>query len=984
MKMDVKGLYAGRRGVEKVVFWVAVALLVYSLGGFFVLPALVKYTLVTKIPPALNRSLTIEQIRFNPYTLNCRLLGLELGKRQGPGHFVAFDELVVNLQAASLFKRALIVKNLTLRRPRLELTRHLDNSYNFSDLMAGPAKNSGEAPEPGGPLLFSINNIEIIDGEIIFDDRPKASLHRIEALTMAIQAISNLPYNIESYVQPAFVARINGTKLDLGGQVKPFADSQETSVNLKMAGIDIPSYLAYVPNETGLVLTSALVDLDVRLSFVKFNAKGSRLSLTGEVVVREVEIADAEQHRYLSLPRLTLEFGDANLLEKKVHLKRVALQGLALEGWRLENGDILPLALVQGDPAAPAAAPAPVPAPEADGEGDLVVEVDLFELTEASARFHDEATGSARPVLHELQDLHVRLDRFSTARDNRADLTFGVQVHGRGTIKGQGRFGLRPLLVAVDYELADLGLEPWQAYLQQRLPVAIAGGALASAGKLTVEQQEGGAAIAFQGKARLDKLALLDTIHGDDLLAWQSLRLEGIDFTNQANSLAIKTIGLDGLAATVIVYADGATTLSSLAAAAAASAPAAKTPAAAEPPAPSEKTAAMAVAIGEVKLAQGRVEFVDRKVRPSYAATLGDLHGTVTGLSSARDSQAVVDLSGKVNQHAPLAARGRINPLQADPFVDLTVDFRDLDLSHASPYTGTYVGYKTDKGKLNLDLHYLVDARNLTGKNKVFLDQFTLGGAVDSPDDMNLPINLAIALLTNRQGEISLDIPVSGNLDDPEFSLGGVVFQVLINLIAKAATSPFALLGSLIPDGEDLQTIAFEPGRADITDAARQKFDKIAYVLFERPGLRMDIMGQVAEGPDRRALARHLLISMMKLQKMQEAKIAPGDKAAEALVQLSPEEYERFLRKIFTLRLKASGVTPPPQPQSVTAMEDYVVAGIKVPDDQLRLLAIDRANQAVRYLAEQGNIAPERLFVVEPQLGGVQEEAQPAVRLAIK
>lgn len=977
-KIAMQSMLSDRSRMEKVFFWSAVVLVLYSLCGFFLLPALVKYALVNKIPMALNRPVTIDKIRINPYTLTLRIEGFDLGKGQGQGHFVAFDELVVNLQAASLFKRAILVKNLALRHPQIELGRHLDNTYNFSDLLGVGGQTEAEDGEPARPLLFSINNIEVVGGEIIFDDMPKGSRHHISALHMAIPAISNLPYHLETYVQPSFAALINGTQLDLGGQVKPFADSQETSVGLKMAGIDIPSYLAYIPNKTGLVLKSALVDLDVKISYVKFNSKGARLALTGTVVARQVEVMDGDQHSYLRLPRFILEFGDANLLEKKIHLKQVSFEDLALEGWRLENGDILPLALLGPEGQGQQAAVAPVPEDEEPG---LLVDIDLFEVTGGSARFHDSGTGAAQPAVQQVEELDLRVDHFSTAPDKKAELSFALQLNGTGEIKGQGQVAARPLFGSLDFDVSNIAIKPYQAYVQQHLNVAIGDGIAAGSGRLSVQQQEELLAVAFQGRAQLDKLALADSRSGDDLLAWQRFAVEGIDFATQPPTFNVDGLSLQGLAAKFIIFEDGSSNVSILPVAAGKEE-------AVEVSAEEEKATAQgaAVAINKVTMEHGKLEFSDRKVRPSYGAVLDDLHGTIIGLSSSQDSQALVDLSGKVNHHAPLLISGQINPLQQELFVDLGVEFRDFDLSHASPYTGTYVGYKTEKGKLNLDLHYLAKGRDLTGENNIFLDQFTLGETVDSPDDLNLPISLAIALLKNRQGEITLDIPVAGNLDDPKFSIGGVVFQVLVNLIAKAATSPFALLGSLIPAGEDLQSVAFAAGRADLTPEAQAKLDKIAHVLFERPGLRMDIMGQVDEGPDRQALARKLLVGMMKLEKLQEAKLPKGDKAVQESVQISQEEHERYLRKIFALHVRASGATPSPVPQTLTEMEDSVVATLKVADDHLRLLAIDRANQALQYLAENGRIAPERLFVVEPQTLAAENSGPgtAAIRLMIK
>ena len=795
--------------------------------------------------------------------------------------------------------------------------------------------------------------------------------------------ISKLPYNVESYVQPSLAALVNGTQLDLAGISKPFADSQETIFDLRMNGIDIPSYLAYIPNETGLILHSALVDLDVKLSYVTSVGNGSRLALTGAVVVRDVEILDEEQHSYLRLPRLTLEFGDANLLDNKVHLRRVVLQDMALQARRLENGDLLPLAyLVNDGKEGEGAETTSAPTKTDTDQPAVTLTVDLFEVVNASARFYDAAGGTAQPSVQELTECNLQLSNFSTKPDSMADIDLAMQVNGAGSVKAQGRVSAEPPSVRLDFEVADLAVKPYQPYIQQHVHVAIADGTLASRGTLEARREEGELLFNLQGEVHLDELNMVDTVQGDTLLAWQSFAVLGLDLDSQARQLRIDEVALLNINGKVIIFANGSSNIASLSVAG---------PEGQQPPAAMEKQEKgniqpLLVDVDLFRVAGGAFEFVDKKVTPFYGATIKDISGSVAGLSSVGEGPATVDITGRVNQHAPLEVRGTINPLQDDIFVDLQVDVGDLDLSHITPYTGTYLGYKTEKGKLNLALSYLVENRELAGKNKVFLDQFTLGETVESPDDMNLPVSLAIALLQNRKGEIHLDIPVAGNLDDPEFSLGGVIVKVLINLVAKAATSPFALLGSLIPEGEDLQTIAFAAGSAELTPEAAGKVDTLAQVLYERPALKMSLTGQVDREGDRQALAEELLERMIRLQKLQVAKgpSAATDEVKE--VALSPEEYSRIIRQIYSLRLKAAGRTSPDPAPTDSAMRDFILADLAVPDDQLRLLALGRANQVVHHLVDTGKVDAGRLYVVEPRDLNWQQEggAGALVHVAIK
>ena len=213
-----------------------------------------------------------------------------------------------------------------------------------------------------------------------------------------------------------------------------------------------------------------------------------------------------------------------------------------------------------------------------------------------------------------------------------------------------------------------------------------------------------------------------------------------------------------------------------------------------------------------VTLQGGAVNFSDKFIKPNYSASLVEIGGRVSGLSSEESRLADIDLRGKLENSAPLEIVGKINPLAKDLFLDLKVDFRDMDLSPLSPYSGRYAGYGIQKGKLTLNLKYHIEKGKLDSENKVFLDQFTFGDAVDSPDATKLPVRLAVALLKDRSGEIHLDLPVTGSIDDPKFSIWGVVWKIVVNLLVKAATSPFALLGAIFGGGRGAFVPRVRPG----------------------------------------------------------------------------------------------------------------------------------------------------------------------------
>jgi uncharacterized membrane protein len=377
----------------------------------------------------------------------------------------------------------------------------------------------------------------------------------------------------------------------------------------------------------------------------------------------------------------------------------------------------------------------------------------------------------------------------------------------------------------------------------------------------------------------------------------------------------------------------------------------------------------MDIRIEEVTFQAGRVQFQDRSLKPSYSANMTEIAGRVSGLSSLETSLADVELRGRMNNSAPLEITGKINPLKQDLFADIRARFTGMDLSPTTPYAGKYVGYTIAKGKLSFDLKYLIDKGKLSSENKVFVDQFTFGDKVDSPTATSLPVKLGVALLKDRNGEIHLDIPVTGSIDDPQFSVWSIVLQVIGNLIAKAVTSPFALLGAAFGGGEEMQYVEFDPGRATIPEAGAKKLDALVTALSEKPGLKLEIAGYVSPDEDREGLKQWLMQRKVKAQKLTD--LAKQGKAAVPVddIAVASEEYEKYL----TLAYRAE---PFPKPRNfigmvkslpVPEMEKLMLTNIEVGEEELRQLATQRANTVKETILKSGKIEAERLFIVEPK-----------------
>ena len=269
-------------GPKKVLIGVIIFFAVFTLFGFFGLPPITKSLLTKKLSEALHREVTIQQIKVNPYTLSLTARGVQLQDRGGSGKFASFDEIYLNLQSISVAKMALVVKEIRVKQPYLNIKRNEDSSYNFSDLLEKKEPKAAEKPtEKAKPLRFSVNNIRIENGSIDFWDGPEQTKHTIRELNIGVPFLSNIPSSINVFVQPALSATINGTPYRIQGETKPFADSRETKLDINIRDLDIPYYLAYFPSKLNFKIVSAYLDTAIQLSFVQYKDKGPSMTVTG-------------------------------------------------------------------------------------------------------------------------------------------------------------------------------------------------------------------------------------------------------------------------------------------------------------------------------------------------------------------------------------------------------------------------------------------------------------------------------------------------------------------------------------------------------------------------------------------------------------------------------------------------------------------------------------------------------------------------------
>lgn len=659
--------------------------------------------------------------------------------------------------------------------------------------------------------------------------------------------------------------------------------------------------------------------------------------------------------------------------------------------------------------------------PESAGAGKpahWMVQLGKFSLDGGSVRVTDYEPAAAnrdRPVVHQFRNVSLGTGALSWPMAAEAiPIRLKAESGRRGALAFDGTVLPSAPAMQLQLDLRELDLAPLQPYLADRFNAALRGGTATVKGRLGVAAPAGKPIAArFAGNAQFGNVRSVDRVTGDDFLRWRSLAVNGIDFAMDEAKGPMK-IGVGGVAlsdfyARVILNANGRLNLqdvmaggaakgeaapsTSLTQANPASAPAASAPAASAPaPAPAASAGAKPqIRVGGVTVEKGNINFSDFFVKPNYSANLTDMKGSLSRISSTEPAPADLTLAGRLDDDAPVNIDGKLNPLADQLYLDIAAKAAGVELTRLTPYAAKYAGYPITKGKLTVDVTYKIENGKLDARNHLYLDQLTFGDKVDSPSATKLPVLLAVSLLKDRNGVIDINLPVSGSLSDPQFSIGGVITRVIVNLLAKAITSPFSLIASAFGGGEELGYVEFPPGTSTLTQAAKQKVDTLGKALADRPALHLEISGRIDPATDMAGARRAWLDARVQEQKARELRASAREGAVAeegegagtqgAKVTVSPQEYPKYLEAVYKRASfkKPRNVIGLAKSLPTAEMETLLLENAPVTDVELKQLADQRALAVKQALERDAKVPENRLFLTAPKLNaeGIKDKGTP-------
>ena len=454
-------------------------------------------------------------------------------------------------------------------------------------------------------------------------------------------------------------------------------------------------------------------------------------------------------------------------------------------------------------------------------------------------------TNESAAELH-LSPVTLKLTKVSSALDKPIGVDLAIMVKEGGNLAVKGELDAAKPGTELDIDLKALSLLPLRPYLQPVANVELGSGQLSTRGHLSYGGSQKDA-LSYDGAVRIDKLLITEPETGETLLGWTVLDASELALSLNPDSLQVKEVLLTEPAGKFVINKDLTTNWQKIAK---------SKPGGVEVADVSRVPQRLfPVSVERIQVDAGKLDFADFSLPLSFSTKVHELSGAIVGISTEPGAKASSDLKGRVDEFGSATIKGEIAPFDPLLFTDMGVAFDNLDMAHLTPYTAKFAGYVIDSGKLSLNLHYKLAGRKLQGENQIILNKLTLGEKVESPDAIDAPLELAIALMQDSRGIINLGLPIRGDLDDPEFSYGHLVFKAFGNLLTKIVTAPFRVLGAILgAKGQNLDAVAFEPGSAILAPPEQEKLKAVAKALLERPKLVLEILGQYNETTDGEAL----------------------------------------------------------------------------------------------------------------------------------
>ncbi|MGZ4969745.1 MAG: DUF748 domain-containing protein [Methylobacter sp.] len=957
----------------KIAALVVVSLLaIYSVLGFYLLPMLVKSKLPELIQQETGRKASVAKVRFDPFSLKLSLQGFELQEADGR-RFAGFDDFFADINIPqSISQATLIIDKISLSKPTIRIAKDKNDEFNFKGLLG----DKNDAKQGGGKVFpLNIIKLSIADGKLDWEDAHFKNPEK-ETIYPVNITIENFTTQADNPANFGLTMELNsGGKLDWRGTVaiNPLSSSGHIKLdNVKLSRIRALALQDFVQVDfQGYELFEA--DYKAVYKDNKFNLSVNQ----GKFALHDFQALATQDKTLVKMIKLAVQGIGFNLENHELTIDSVSANDADFKAWLNAEGvvnyqSLLSVADTEESPV------------ESTQPTSWNISINNIALNNCGLIFEDQTL--KKPVTMTAKPINFKLNNFNNKAGTSLPFQLSVGFNQKGLIKLDGNAVIQPLSAQIAVDVKDIALENFQAYVDKFVRLDVIDGTLALGGKVLVAKSaQDKLGVKFAGNAQVTNFLTRDQLKNKDLVKWESLALSGIDLDLSTNQYNAETLLINKPYVRVVIKKDKTVNFVDIIVAEK------------SPEKNKQEKGGVKIAkntqpeaqqpkfkLGKLQVVDGSSDFSDFSLILPFAAPIKSLDGGASDISSERKSTVKVNLKGNAYDLAPVDIKGEISPYLGD--YDVKLNFTGMPMPLISPYMVQFAGYKVESGKMSLELNYKVVDKVLTASNNILIDRFELGEKVENPNAVSLPLELAVALMKDSDGKIRMNVPITGSLEDPKFSISHIVVDALVNAIGKVITSPFRALASLIGSEEDLSTISFPAGSAELNKQQINKLDDLAKALKERPVLKLEIKGASFQEQDWPEISDDALYDQLKRMKAAEINKQGGKKTRPEYVVISDQDYRRLMEQLFVEKfplmvekpllgkLRLIGSKADTDTDEFYAVAKQKLSAIIAPEQQrLKTLAAERAQAIARYIVQKGGIANDRVFILDTAIDPKRE-----------
>lgn len=856
----------------------------------FLAPNWVENTLAKEISQRLGIAIRIERVDTDAFEGKLHIFGVAVDDKEGQP-LIGFRELHLDYSWLSLLSPVWVLESATLVQPTIHLRLPAEGPLTLMQLVPSSDGPAVETPR------WQLKSLAISEGELSYrDERVKPAREF---------ALSNWGLNLDDIGTESAngLAELHGD-LPAGASIDWIGDvglqPLRSKGRLQINKLSLPDTLGWLPEKLPLAVNNGRISLDLNYDAklqpdvsVAINNSSATLEDLSLALLKASQKDELASIKTLSAKGVVFAYPSGEWASDKL-----TLVGANVSVERDANGEFSVIKALAGPPRKAVAKTEP--SAPIDWAGSLK----QAEISDVMVTYRDLSTRPNTALT--LGPLSLSATPKADSAQDSVAITLNTAINTSAKLSLRGELGMPSARAnqapATPYfsgrlSLDDLALKPFEGFISEVLAIRLPSGELSTDGQLQW-QTPSAPSWAWSGDTSVKNLRILET-RGQPLLSLNTLQVTGLKAQGTPLQVGINRLLIDSPKLRVSRQSDGSLNVANLT----------KT-SSSNSSANSESNARSDVFINTLAVRGGTVAFADNSLAPSVATALSQLSGSISKIDLTGRQNAQIKLRGYLPNAAPIAIEGAVNIVQPTKAFDMTLRAERLALAPYSAYASRYAGYALADGLLWADLKYSIDKGSLSAKNTLRISDFTWGEASGSKEATGLPVRLGTALLKDVKGEIHLDVPLSGNLSDPEFRVWPIVWQTLGNLITRAAAAPFKLLGGLAGGGDDLNQVSFAANSAALSESAKAQVTTLAASLKDKPELQMSLAGHsdatkdMMPGLSPEAASKHAYdLAKARAVAVQQALIAAGVPAQQLVLEQPKATTDASLAVSLTISL---------------------------------------------------------------------------------